>query len=44
MHNMTTNPTMRDLLNNAHAERNAAVREIFAALFARKPQGAAQAA
>lgn len=37
MHNMTTNPAMRDLIDRAHAERNAAIRAFFVALFTRKP-------
>lgn len=36
MHSYTTNPVIRDAINRAHAERNAAFREFFAALFARK--------
>lgn len=44
MHNMTTNPILRDAIDRAHAERNAAVRAFFTALFTRKPSVAALAA
>jgi len=36
MHNFTANPQMKALMERAHAERNAAIRELITGLFARK--------
>ena len=44
MHHATTNPTIRAAIERAHAERNEAVRQFFAALFARKDTPAPAAA
>jgi len=38
MHAITTNEATRQIIERAHAERNAAIRAFFVALFTRKPR------
>lgn len=38
MHAITTNEATRKLIERAHAERNAAIRAFFVAMFTRKPR------
>lgn len=44
MHAITTNEATRKLIERAHAERNAAIRAFFVAMFTRKPREATLAA
>ncbi|MCK0121363.1 hypothetical protein MWU61_12485 [Loktanella sp. F6476L] len=41
MHAITTNEATRKIIERAHAERNAAIRAFFVAMFTRKPNTAA---
>ena len=44
MHAITTNEATRQIIERAHAERNAAIRAFFVAMFTRKPSEAPLAA
>jgi hypothetical protein len=44
MHSITANEATRKIIERAHAERNAAIRSFFVALFTRKPSDAPMAA
>lgn len=43
MHAITTNTVIREAIERAHAERNAAIRAFFVAIFARKTSDAPMA-